>query len=309
MLIGDEKLNFMSLNATSYPLPACLGSNSGIRSTDLKFEVPAVIPRLDGTPLICGGVRQNDSCFLYQAANDSLTPFSSTIASGRYRGWAFQPGVGIILAGSSNPASNTVEISRYPDYGSKFEELADTRQAYTPFKGLYGACLVMVDDSTLLMIGGRNGANNLYCNTAYLNLTSNSWTSGPQLSVCRRHATCNLITNSSSGQREVVVVGGTNKLRTDCIDLNEVEIINVDTNEVRNATNFPYHVKFHASLNYEDSFLLMGGQYRSNCSLSVGQKNWIYQYNKEGDSWEKFHANMPTKMRFHSAMYVTDICD
>ena len=140
-------------------------------------------------------------------------------------------------------------------------------------------------------------ANNLYCNTAYLNLTSNSWTSGPQMSVCRRHATCNLITNSSSGQREVVVVGGTNKLRTDCIDLNEVEIINVDTNEVRNgkwnkvqvrllrdtchfiisATNFPYHVKFHASLNYEDSFLLMGGQYRSNCSLSVGQKNWIYQ--------------------------------
>ena len=78
-------------------------------------------------------------------------------------------------------------------------------------------------------------ANNLYCNTAYLNLTSNSWTSGPQLSVCRRHATCNLITNSSSGQREVVVVGGTNNLRTDCIDLNEVEIINVDTNEVRNG--------------------------------------------------------------------------
>ena len=35
----------------------------------------------------------------------------------------------------------------------------------------------------------------------------------------------------------------------------------------------------------------------------------FFRYNKEGDSWEKFHANMPTKMRFHSAMYVTDICD
>ena len=77
--------------------------------------------------------------------------------------------------------------------------------------------------------------NRIYCNTAYQNITSKTWTAGPLLTVCRRSATCNLITNSTTGHREVVVVGGTNKLRTDCTDLKEVEIINVDTNEVRNG--------------------------------------------------------------------------
>ena len=77
--------------------------------------------------------------------------------------------------------------------------------------------------------------SNVYCDTAYQNITSKTWTTGPQLSVCRRSATCNLVTNSSTGHREVVVVGGTNKLRTDCTDLNEVEIIDVVTNEVRNG--------------------------------------------------------------------------
>ena len=48
-------------------------------------------------------------------------------------------------------------VTLQDDYGRKFEELADTRQAYTNAKGLYGACLVMIDDSTLLMIGGRTG--------------------------------------------------------------------------------------------------------------------------------------------------------
>lgn len=68
MLIGDEKLNFMSLNATSYPLPACLGSNSGIRSTDLKFEVPAVIPRLGNfLPSMC-----SIHCTWYSSESDIL---------------------------------------------------------------------------------------------------------------------------------------------------------------------------------------------------------------------------------------------
>ena len=48
-------------------------------------------------------------------------------------------------------------MTRYPDYGSNFEELANTQQAYTPFKGLFSACLVMIDGSTLFMIGGRTG--------------------------------------------------------------------------------------------------------------------------------------------------------
>ena len=78
-------------------------------------------------------------------------------------------------------------------------------------------------------------AETVYCDSAFLNLTTGEWSSGPSLQNCRYAASCNLFTNPTSGQREVAVVGGTNHERTDCPDLNEVEIINVDTQQVRNG--------------------------------------------------------------------------
>ena len=65
--------------------------------------------------------------------------------------------MGLILAGGVGPNTRMVEISRWPGYGLNFEELADTLQTYTPARGLFGACLVMIDDFTLFMIGGRTG--------------------------------------------------------------------------------------------------------------------------------------------------------
>ena len=50
---------------------------------------------------------------------------------------------------------------------------------------------------------------NIYSNTAFLNLTSNVWTTGPSLTTARYYHTCSLVT-LASGEKEIVVVGGFN---------------------------------------------------------------------------------------------------
>ena len=74
----------------------------------------------------------------------------------------------------------------------------------------------------------------VYCNTAFLDLNTNQWTSGPNLTTCRNFHTCNLITNPL-GQQEIVVVGGQNTNLPNCEVLSSVEIINLRTNRVRNG--------------------------------------------------------------------------
>ena len=83
------------------------------------------------------------------------------------------------------------------------------------------------------------GSNIVHCNVDFLDLASNQWTSGPTLTTCRYQHSCSLITNPSSGQREIVVVGGHNHLVTDCVgELNSTEIINIDTKTVRSGKWF-----------------------------------------------------------------------
>ena len=79
--------------------------------------------------------------------------------------------------------------------------------------------------------------DNIYSDTAFLNLTSNVWTTGPSLSTARYYHTCSLVT-LDSGEKEIVVVGGYNpdqilQSTDNCTNLRSVEIINLDTNVVR----------------------------------------------------------------------------
>ena len=76
--------------------------------------------------------------------------------------------------------------------------------------------------------------DNIYSDTAFLNLTTNVWTTGPSLSTARYYHTCSLVT-LDSGEKEIVVVGGENKQLPNCTTLSSVEIINLQTNTVRNG--------------------------------------------------------------------------
>ena len=60
MLVGETRINFMSLNATSHPLPECLASDGGMKQTtywwnatheeNLNLLDPALVQRLGNFP-------------------------------------------------------------------------------------------------------------------------------------------------------------------------------------------------------------------------------------------------------------------
>ena len=93
-----------------------------------------------------------------------------------------------------------------------------------------------MDKDTAFLQGGGDGNNNnrtAYCESYFLDLNTKQWTPGPNITKCRHYHTCSLITNDTSGHQEIVVVGGWDEQEK---AIAEVEIIDLDTLEVRNGT-------------------------------------------------------------------------
>ena len=90
-----------------------------------------------------------------------------------------------------------------------------------------------IDNNTVFFVGGADGDTQnrtSYCTAYFLDLSTKAWTPGPNMTHCRYYHTCNLIKNPSTGNSEIVVVGGLDKQRPDhCEFIQEVEIFNLDT--------------------------------------------------------------------------------
>ena len=140
---------------------------------------------------------------------------------------------------------------------------------------LKGHCAVFLDNNTLMVIGGYRFPIS-YADTYMLDISTNSWSSGPSLTTVRSYHTCNLVTNCA-GKKQVVVVGGVTTGVTDYT--NSVEIYDVDS-ETWSAGNYvfyficwiiksenlfvlgndyPFEVYEHGSAYYNDSFVVIGG--------------------------------------------------
>ena len=87
-------------------------------------------------------------------------------------------------------------------------------------------------------MGGADGNTNDrtgHCDSYFLDLNTKNWTAGPNITHCRHDHTCSLINNDTSGHREVVVVGGWEGQGQGNGAIQEVEIIDLDTLQVRNG--------------------------------------------------------------------------
>ena len=112
------------------------------------------------------------------------------------------------------------------DYGQTQTTLASS-VPYAQQAGkswISGACVVIVNATTIFMAGGYSG-NNHYPDTYYLDIDSKTWTEGPSLSQKRQHLSCNLITKPFRG---IVIIGGESYDGRS----NRVDILNLDTNEM-----------------------------------------------------------------------------
>ena len=95
--------------------------------------------------------------------------------------------------------------------------------------------MVIVNSTTLLFAGGLwgNGQNEGYADTAYLNVDSNTWTDGPDMSEARGQLTCNLVTKPFLG---IVIIGGDCAFENRCTQ--RVDILNLETNLITSGKYF-----------------------------------------------------------------------
>ena len=76
-------------------------------------------------------------------------------------------------------------------------------------------CGVFLDDTHFMVIGGQSvwhgtasgHVATTYDDTFILDITANSWSTGPKMSIPRTMLTCNLITDGD-GNKKVITVGG-----------------------------------------------------------------------------------------------------
>lgn len=278
------------------------------------MRTPGLFVNKDGNPVMCLGENSLDECYEYDISSDSWSIVGSTTAPGFGRGWDYMEEVGLIMAGSIYPDSRVVELTA--DGGINWEHLAQIPWGRPNELEITSPCVVILDNNTVFFAGGADGVRGnrtSYCATYFLDLTTKTWTQGPDMTHCRYYHTCSMITNATSGDREIVVVGGWDEQRQGhCKYIQEVEIFDLDTQQWRNAADFPKPIARHTPLYKEDTFLIMGGSLCNGCNAcscsSCIISDTIYQYNKGNDTWSELSVKLPERRQMASAMFVENLC-
>ena len=107
-------------------------------------------------------------------------------------------------------------------------------------------CSVLVNSTTILIIGGEKNANRS-SSTYFFNTENEIWTEGPPLKYSRMSHSCGRVRkNSQSQELSVIVVGGWGELASasarDTDALSSVEILDLNSNEWRAGPELPFGV-------------------------------------------------------------------
>ena len=95
----------------------------------------------------------------------------------------------------------------------------------------------------------------------------NRWEKKSDMNVSRSSPGCGRVTNPRTGNEEVVVAGGYSSGGATF----STEIYTVVNDTWREGPDLPQALMTPASLPYEDTFLILGGQYGSTCMDSIYQ--------------------------------------
>jgi hypothetical protein len=95
---------------------------------------------------------------------------------------------------------------------TEFVQLTGTTRGPDLPLGVYGHCLVSLNDTTALLIGGQGGSDGTFSvnskATFYYNTDHNTWTDGPPLITGRGGHSCALFKSPQHGNTDTVIVTG-----------------------------------------------------------------------------------------------------
>ena len=163
-----------------------------------------------------------------------------------------------------------------------------------------GPCVAALSQTQFIVAGGKTNQqgpniNNLR-NTDMYDLETNTWTTLPDIPTEFNFAQCGIAQAADGSGPELVIAGG--------VDLNlKTYIYNVQSMTWRQGKDLPIPIKGGASVPYDDSFLIVGGETNDWTPRAV---NSIYYYNSMGEEWLLRPEKLGEANRYLAAVMVAE---
>ncbi len=244
-------------------------------------------------PLICGG-KSTSECKTY--VNGSWRTLKS-MATSR---WDFAMTrssfcniTELFLAGGYNGERlRTAEFWRHDSFDNAPQQLP---------VGIDGHCIAVLNQTSLIIIGGEEDKNGISAKTNILNTNNLQWSDGPKLSAPRYLSSCARIAkNSHRTEFSIIVAGG---FKT--YDIPSVEIMDEGTNIWRKGPELPFGICCSAMVEHPDGgVVLIGGRRDGSTYLDT-----IFHLPHAGDDakWEKLPQKLKVGRGHHTAFLVPDV--
>jgi len=251
-------------------------------------------------PILCGGRNSSNitqcGCFLYEnrswnniadLAECVWFPSSTTFTLNGHE-------IFLITGG----AINLHEASTVQSYnGSSWNK---DNNAVLPLS-IWLHCLVKINDSTLLMIGGRSGS--ITENTFFFDIGETKWMPGPALHFARFGHGCGIIDwfNPVTNQLEKVVfaVGGHNDEYLDTVEMLFLNDQNIENLKWVLGPKLPKTASHGTVVEFNNSIVLVGGK-------GEVDGRHLYKLSSPNGTWTEMKQTLNESRYYHASFFVPD---
>jgi hypothetical protein len=155
-------------------------------------------------------------------------------------------------------------------------------------------CAVLVNSTTLMIIGGSNSKKNTYL----FNSLNTKWSQGPQLKRERSYHSCGRIMKDNQSQETSIIVAGGESRNP----LSSVEILDEGSNEWRQGPELPFEISFSQLVEDRNGgVVLVGGRNKSGDYLTT-----LFHLPHAGQDarWRKMEQKLKSARYWHTAFLV-----
>jgi hypothetical protein len=250
-------------------------------------------------PIICGGMQNgtlSNKCYSLEN-NEWVSSVSMNSVRAKAAAAQLQDGKLLVTGGFYGNFDfdylNSAEMLTEEGWESYIPALPVT---------IYRHCMVTVNSTTVMVIGGYHNGNDYSGKTFYFIFGEESWTEGPELNSEQVGHSCGKIRrNKETQEMSIIVAGGVSYGSS---YLSSVEILDEGSNEWQTGPELPFGIADSQMVeDWNGGVVLIGGH------SQIGSLETLYQLPHGGQDavWTKMEQKMNTERYGQTAFMVPDI--
>ena len=259
-------------------------------------------------PVICGGKDDNwktlKSCYK-MITRDQWSNFANmTIERSKLASAVNTHGL-FVLGGQDGSGQFNGDLELLPNLTStKFERKSSVLNNSI---GISGACMVSLDDDTLLVVGGFHSGYIVTNQTLKYHIKNDKWTIAKPLKEARAHHACGLIKDENNEKTMVIAVGGSIENGS---STKSVEIYDPENDSWKNGKSFPTTIMYSQLVedDIKGGILLIGGR-TSTPKGFIKRSPDIYHLSNAFKEWRKLGQTIELGRESHVALMLPDTID